>query len=556
MVQFVPGKGLVEAVHGEEIVIFEYNLKVTAVKKYISYKSREIERTEYTVEICDKGGKKLGDRAVANLKKLDIFDWWDVPDAQLSADDRKLIYQKLQYDVESVKKKGEAYEIVTIIEKGFHESLKLFALGDKIIGNTGKMKAEIKDPLPLKDISRWKNAYNSDEYKKYMLLWPEVTVPLFYAAMMPVIKQLVPQQWKPFIKVLQGPPGHLKTTLVSIYCLFLKDESMQISTVRGNMHIHSICKKLDELKGLGFLLDDVHPTSTYQSREQQMDRLDVVVRHITTNTDTAEVFVTAENMKALGSYSSSDRMCILEVPRISSERMAGIKSQLKTLNTGQMTFFAVLLADELLKDWNKAKEFAVEYLKKDDILPFETENISRVPYYMKQFLLTEELCRKYVFSENAELSCRTILERVLEKNYYSQMEYLNKLGTEEKHLDYAFIVCELVMDELNKSHCSQSTMICMSEDEYWEAEGPKFLLKRDRGGKSLLITREHLQIMLAKKVRRTINMKALTHDLREKGILQTYASGESTIKVGRRGTRCLCISLTILMMYEELQKRL
>lgn len=218
-IYFKEGKGTVFWKEGEEELVYEYFPEVVAIEKQVDLKTGRIYVNNYAVELFDKHKKSLGKKMITRLSKIDFFDLWRVTDAQLTPQDIKLLYQKLQNDVANLKE--EVKETFVATEMGFYEEQRLFILGDKVIGGE-KMGIKTFNLLPLKDVSCW-NVFSNDvlckEVKKFMELLPKVTVPLFYGALIPIIRYIMPTKWRRFVLVIVGPPGHLKTTMAIIYLL-------------------------------------------------------------------------------------------------------------------------------------------------------------------------------------------------------------------------------------------------------------------------------------------------------------------------------------------------
>ena len=547
-IYFKEGKGTVIWKEGEEELIYEWFPKVVAIEKQIDLKTGRIYDNYYFVELLDKDKKSLGKRMLDRLSKIDFFGLWGAMDAQLTPKDRNLLYQKLQNDVANLKE--EVKETLVATEMGFYEKQRVFILGDKAIGRE-KMEIKTSNLFLLKDapyLKVFSNDFLCIEAKKFMELLPKVTVPLFYGSLIPIIKYIIPAKWRRFVLVIVGPPGHLKTTMTIVYLLILKDESMQKCTVRGKMRTEEIRTRINQLKGLYFLLDDVHPTSMYQNRGQQEDRVDAIVRHVTTNDDTADVVITAENVESLGGFSAIDRMLIINVPRMTSDELGEKKRELSKLKPEMMSLFVQFFTKALIDNWEDARRLAESFFEKDEDLPFEVDNTIRASAYVKQFLLVEELCRKYMFSGDMRLSSRDILIESMKENYTLQMKNLNGLRDEKTKIDYAKEVYCMIIEEAEKVEKRESSMIYYDEEEYRMADAPKFLYEEKRGNKNLLVTRDNLQLALMQRKNRVVQIGEVIKCLKDAGVLLTYGNGEPTKKI-IGFPRHLVISLYCIEMY-------
>ena len=321
------------------------------------------------------------------------------------------------------------------------------------------------------------------------------------------------------------------------------------------MRIGEICDRINMLKGLHFLVDDVHPTATYQSQCLQEDRLDTIVRHISTYSDTADVIITAETDERLGGFSAQDRMFVIHLPSLTSDELGTKKEQLNHLHPEVITLFIQRLAKSLIHDWENALSITEDFLYSKDKLPFPIDNTTRTPIYMENLILAEKLCSKYMFSGNEELSHKEILINSLEKNYKLHLKRLTKLRGETFRPNYILELYNLLEEESRKVHENIESIIYVNENKYQVAPEPKIFYLGQKANPVYLITRDNLQLTLMKRLNHTIPIGEIVKALKSAGVLQTYSDGGSTKKW--LGQRYLAISAYSLSMYaSEIKKNM
>ena len=91
------------------------------------------------------------------------------------------------------------------------------------------------------------------------------------------------------------------------------------------------------------------------------------------------------------------------------------KRKLGDLKPEIIVLFVQHFTKALLDNLEEAKRLVKWFFDKDEKLPFEVDTTFKALTYVKQFLLTEELYRKYMFFGDKELSCRDILMESMEK---------------------------------------------------------------------------------------------------------------------------------------------
>lgn len=547
---FIKGMGLGYQDQNDNCFIWEFCPEVVSVTAYYRCRSGKIQHTVYAVRLLDKDGTDLGVKELGRIDKIPYYDIWGVPDADLTARDHRLILKKFQQELAVLEKK-EGF----LAEAGFHNSPRMFVLGDKIISSE-EIDVVVQDPIRLKDTAHWDKLSNAEinrEIVKIMEIWTEVTVPLFYVAIMQVIRYLLPADRPRMAVAVVGPSGHLKTTLVSMMCLILDDIGQQKCTIRGHMRTAEICGRIDRLEGLYFLVDDVHPTATYQSQCQQEDRLDTIVRHISTYPNTADVIITAETDERLGRFSAQDRMFVIHLPKLTSEGLGEKKQQLDRLHPEVMTLFIQRLAKALICDWDNALSIAEAFLHSKDKLPFPTDNTTRTPVFMENLIFAEQICSKYMFSGDEGLSHKEALISSLDTNYQLHLKKLTELRDEAYKIDYILELYEILDEESRKVKEGKGSMVYANESSYRTAPVPKILYVNRLANSVYLITRDNLQLMLMNRLKHTIPINDVVKTLKNAGILQTYSDSGSTKKWF--GQRHLTISSQSIYLYTLEKKR-
>ena len=103
-----------------------------------------------------------------------------------------------------------------------------------------------------------------------------------------------------------GPAGHLKTSLVRKYALWLENKVMQELGFHISIRNQTLLEMIEKMSGQNYLLDDLHPMPNRNDHIKQQQRLEAIVRHVNLKKTCANLFVTGESLADMGIFSCID----------------------------------------------------------------------------------------------------------------------------------------------------------------------------------------------------------------------------------------------------------
>lgn len=400
---------------------------------------------EYMVAVKDIHGNVGKPRILTSLQNIPYFKLFGQPDSLLSVRARSFLTYKLQQEAAEAKT-----EIIPVYPPGHYHTADgdlIMALGDCIIsadtvdiqyinpGNPFCLKKKGPNLLPS---NLW-----PDEGKRFILFLPGVTEPVFYSSFIPILApfleklNLAPD----FVTVLIGKSGSMKTSIIRKYALWLERPELQEINFQSSNKMPDILSRIDELSGMNFLMDDLHTLYGTQAKNQQRDRLDKLTRHICSNPQCANVFITGESMTDMSIFSAHDRMFQISIDHIPPEMLQTLKQKINTLPDSFMAQLALEFARRLISDYEnvmaKIHEFFANYK------PFGYENPStRISRHIQILRLVEYLYRIYICGNNDKLSCKDAFEKALSKNAAYQQKILLQQRRDEEPVNYVKAVYE------------------------------------------------------------------------------------------------------------------
>lgn len=233
--------------------------------------------------------------------------------------------------------------------------------------------------------------------KKFLNLMLGVSEILFYDSLFGVMKPVVIQcGLKPeFILALVGPSGHLKTSMVRLYSLWLEEQDAQEISFRDYRKITTLLSMIDSISGQNFWVDDLHDAISGNVETEQSERLNEIVRHTGKSSKCANIIVTAETLKGKGIFSCMDRILQVKIPRMSSEQLKELKKQINELQAEDMVNLANVFLEELMKHYDEVRKEIIDFWNQDspdDNIFYDT----RTYYHNKFIMLTEVVFCKYI----------------------------------------------------------------------------------------------------------------------------------------------------------------
>lgn len=461
---------------------------------------------------------------VDSLSNLSYFKLFHCPDSLLGQQEKRLLKYKLQVESEQVEQ-----EKIVLCRQGFYlyHQMPIFVLGDNVICKNGfSEKVKIVSGYKMRASSNMTAVFLNMDAKKYISMVPGVTEILFYASLLAMLKPiLVNLGYVPdFITSIIGPSGHLKTTLVRKYALWLQDtEQQEISFQDGNRKLE-IIERIDNLRGQNFLADDLHKIENSSGSARQSERLDTIVRHLSSNGKTANVFVTGESMEKMGIFSCRDRMLQIKIFKMNTVQLDGIKKKLKTFNESWMPMMALRFAKAIVENYVDVVEDIQRFWSTDGLeVEKKCEYPTRTFHHGLFIRLTEKLVKKYVFNNSIENSCEQELIVALNRNCEMQQQELAAFKRQEEDSD-------LVLDIYNMLGGKNKYLVAVSDRNQYIPNGESFLI--DNG--HIYIFKIALQQGMIKYLKRTVSWKALSDAMHNAGILEEDLDVRTKKKFGKR----------------------
>ncbi len=392
-------------------------------------------------------------------------------------------------------------------------------------------KCYIKQEYSLKCSKNIENKlvyYNKAQ--RYIQLIPDVTPILFYGSLLGVLKPILASLNKnaDFIIAVIGAKGHLKTSLVTLYALWLNMDIQKIDFM-SSFRMQDIEYKISTLAGQNLLLDDLHDTKSSYKKNRMKDRLDTVTRIISNNINNTNVFVTGESVKDMAIASTRDRMLEISVPKMDGRQLGKLKKDKDSLSDSFMSGLAVSFVTELIKKYDKVvidiKKFLSEYK------PLEClDSSTRIPSHIKYIQMTEFLYRKYFCSGNEGQSCKNDLNTALEKQAKIQEKELIEQEAEEDYI----VVFNAMIDDKKINLETEKNLYYHGRDSA--------LVHNNK----IYITGEVLQKAFSEYYKRVIPRKVITDAFHNAGILEEDINAR-TKKFGN--IRHYVISVAMLKLY-------
>lgn len=520
MYEFIEDKGLC----CNEEIIADFCPQVIGIDIIYNLDSGEEKRC-YLIEVIMKGGHRTEIQKVENLEKISFFNLWRIPDCDISKASMNKLIHKMQMDVFKIFNEknpnadgSKEYKKTVIGTQGLYkyEGSQIYFFGNHIISSKQvdwDIKSRTEHSLKCGNASE----DNGTVVKKFLNLMPGVSEILFYGSLFGVVKPIVIQcGLKPeFILALVGPSGHLKTSMVRLYSLWLKDEDAQEVSFRDHRKITTILSMADSISGQNFLMDDIHDAITGNVANKQAERLNEIARHTGKSSKCANIIVTAENLKGKGIFSCVDRMLQVNISRMSSEQLRELKQNINLLKSEEMVKLVCEFLENLMKHYDKVCEDIIEFWNQDctdNDVCYDT----RTYQHNKFIMLTEMLFRKYVLYNFPNASGKEQLMLALETNYKKQQQDLRMKRTEESERDIVTDVYRMFIskDEFVKKETSRIK---------YEPSDAVYLFNEGKW----YITGGALKIAMSKYYKQNISLKKVVDALHEADVLDEDVDARS-----------------------------
>lgn len=260
-------------------LLTDFNISITR-KKAMWDSSQNKRQKLYKIEVSYVDGRPNHSEWVCNPRNLDLFDLFGVNESTVTSEVRKILLFKLMHEAEQI-----SWETVADSHLGFQviRDRQLYVFGQHILWENGNM-----DTITI--LTHYKLAANNDidrhellkQCYSYISLIPEITEILFYGSLFAIVKPFLAQLKIPCgcLLALVAPAGHLKTTLVRMYALWLDIPDKQEIGFYSHNRDKEILNMIECLQGQNFLLDDMHKIKDSNESRRQERRLDTVSRHV------------------------------------------------------------------------------------------------------------------------------------------------------------------------------------------------------------------------------------------------------------------------------------
>jgi len=371
-----------------------------------------------------------------------------------------------------------------------------------------------------KILTNYKLAVNEDmnrhellqKYRSYISLIPGITEILFYGSLFAIVKPFLAQLKIPCgcLLALVAPAGHLKTTLVRMYALWLDAPDEQEIGFYSHDRDKEILNMIECLQGQNFLLDDMHKIKDSNESRRQERRLDTVSRHVNMKMDCANVIITGETMEEMGIFSCMDRIFQIRMPKMNAGQIEELKRKISLLQQGLMPNIAYRFVESLMEKYESVLE---------DIKKFYSENLydgeagegyaTRIYRHGMFIRMTEYLFEKYLCDPTLHLlKIEKSLDFAIKEQIRLQQEELQKIRAREESHDYVAEFYKILYDN------GRYIQLC-TQREYTDCEKSCVLCKD-----KIYITTAAIKNALFNRYQQYVAPKLITDALHEAGILE------------------------------------
>ena len=500
-----------DALYYKKEPIADFNLQVVD-KKFFLGLSKARGQPSYLVKATYTDGRISHSEWVNDLKNLDLFEFFEINDCFLSAESRKLLLFKLMHEASRIPKR-------IIIDS--HEGLQIicevpvYVLGEHIFYfRELPPMHEIATHYVMQPVQYRDRKEILKLCESYISLLPGTSEILFYVTLFAVVKPFLSQLkiFSGFLFSLVAPSGHLKTTLVRSYALWLDRKDLQEVSFCSLQRDQHILKALDCLPGQNFLIDDLHQMSDTNEKRRQERRLDIVSRHVDATLDCANVILTGETMEKMGIFSCMDRIFQVRIPKMDAKQIEELKERISALTPGLMSSVALVFVDSLMKNYDAVLKDIQDFYHKNSINSAADGYATRMHRHALFIRMTAYLFEKYVFwPENILSKDMDRLDEVIQEQICQQESDLQKIRLSEEPHDYIADFYELI--EANDKYIKIHSNI---KEYQYDNLGTSCLLYHGR----LYITTNSLKNAFFRCYEKYVPIKGVIDELHKEGILE------------------------------------
>ena len=371
--------------------------------------------------------------------------------------------------------------------------------------------------------------------KEFISFMPGVTEILFYYVLLAVVKPfLVSQRIYPnFMLAVIGPSGHLKTTLVRLFALWLEHDNLQEMAFADVTGQSALDARIKELQGMNLIMDDMHAFSGNYRRNKQTELLDYLSRHCDSRNGLANIIVTGEMVPPEAIFSTRDRMLQLQIPQMSAEELKAYKHKIGKLPENFMAQLSERFAETLEMSRSKVEcDIGLFHEKYEE--PAGLDSTTRIAAHVEYILITQFLYKKYFCANNESASMEKQFKEALHRQALRLHNQLCNQRQKEEEVDYVEVVYEILS-------CNKYLTMESVYGEY-KPSADNFVLHNGK----FYITKTALQKGLLTYLKRTVSMKAVSDALHDAGVIEEDCSAR-TKKF--QGTRHYVISRQAIELY-------
>lgn len=487
--------------------------------------------TDYLVRVEYIDTRPTQEAWISDLKEINFWDF-EVNDVLTTAKQRKMILFKLLYEAERVETHTYYDNISGLCKVG--ENL-LYVQGQYVFPKT-IVESEKVEFIPSYRLANYESNFDISEWKAYFNLLPGVSEILFFDALYGVVKPFISYAVKTggFSLALIGKSGLFKTTLARKYCLWMENsEEQEASFAIKGIRTSKIEEEIERLCGQHYLLDDLRSDTSRADKIRQSDRLDSIVRLVNFNSNCANVVLTGESLMDMGCFSCIDRILMVSVPKMSSERKSEIYDKIQKLKNGFMGNLAIHFAEVLTNHSVEVIEEIKIFLTQDSKEESSQKDLaSRLEYYNRLLCLTERLFSRYCGIEETLGK----LKLALSDQAKIQRAALYEISERENPPDYIETFYKII---------SSNTYLRVEVDPNGYSGGENVcLLHRQK----IFITMSALKKAFFTFYKKYIPPSEVVKQLHTKGILEEAPNGKGR-QQNRYGSKHYVVNLCFLISY-------
>lgn len=534
--KFVESKGL----YFEETLLIDANVQVVQKKYSVS---EETEKTiTYLVRATYIDGRPSTEKWFQNLKNIDFWKF-EINDALLNSEKYNLLIFKLLYEAQRLNAKIYLEDIsgINVIEQKH-----VFFWGQHVL----LPHNEKIENLVFKSCLRLNvdNEFETKSVTSCLEMLPGVSELMFYGSLYAIVKPFLNEVEIEggFVNALVGPAGHLKTSLVRKYALWLENKVMQELGFHISIRNQTLLEMIEKMSGQNYLLDDLHPMPNRNDHIKQQQRLEAIVRHVNLKKTCANLFVTGESLADMGIFSCIDRTLQITIPSMSIVEIEGLKSRMSNLPDYFMRNIAFIFAKRLMQNYNQVLvDIEAFYERNKNATTQNSGYATRIHRYALFYKLTRFLfckyCNDFERGENDKEAFENALETQLaiqdkELQYIAKSEELARNRKKEEQSDYAMALFEIINKEesitlihdVSQYFCHESTC-CMKDGRVY-------------------FTSKALEYAFMRHYERHISIKDVVCQLQKQGILETEPGSRGKQK-NFKSKKHYVISMRVLLYY-------